>query len=813
MRFAQRARRALSIAALSEPLFLCPELLVIKPLLRRSLAGIRRRASALGVLLLLVPGLTFAAAFQIEDVRIEGLQRVSAGTVFAALPVSAGDLIDDAGIGAAIQTLFRTGYFEDIRIVRDGDVLVVRVVERPAIAEIKIDGNKSIETDQLLKALREAGLAEGQIFKKTVLEGMGQELRRQYVAQGRYGATVSAEAHDLPRNRVRIDLTISEGKVATIKHINIVGNHSFDEPTLLKMFELKTSGMFSWLSSDDKYSREKLSGDLERLESWYRDRGYLRFAVTSTQVSISPQKDAVFITVNITEGDVYTVGDVELSGELMLPAEDLRKLIAMKKGATFSQALMTASSELLSKRLGVEGYTFAKVEGFPEVDEEAKTAKVTFVVTPGDRAYVRRVEFRGNIKTADEVLRREMRQMEGASASTDLIEHSKVRLERLGIFKKVDIETREVPGTSDQVDVFYTVEEQPSGSIGASLGLAQGAGIILGANIQENNFLGSGNTVGFGVSTSQYRKMASLNYADPYFTKDGVSVGYSLGVTQTDYGELNLTSYSTDSYTANTNFSYPYSDTGRIGLGFGVESLTLKPGVLSTVELLEFILKNGDQFNMLTTNFNWSESNLNRGQLPTRGASKRVRFELTVPGSDLEFYRLTYTGHYYRPLSGDLTFHLRQEVGYGDGYGNTQDLPFFKNYFGGGFDSVRGIKRNTLGPEDTPIFPELTRSNAFGGNVTANGSAEVLFPVPFLKDRRNIQAALFLDAGNVFDTNCGNNQVDCAAPNIGDLRYSTGLSGIWLSGFGPIQLSFAKVLNAQSTDETEFFQFSFGQTF
>lgn len=806
-------RRALRVALLSEISIPCPETLTIKSLLRRSLSGLLRRARALGALLLLVPGLVLAAAFQIEDVRIEGLQRVSAGTVFAALPVGAGDLIDAAGISAAVQSLFKTGYFEDIRIVRDGNVLVVRVVERPAISEIKIEGNKSIETDKLLKALRDAGLAEGQIFRKTVLEGMGQELRRQYVAQGRYGATVNAEAHDLPRNRVRIDLTISEGKVATIKHINIVGNHSFDEKTLLKLFELKTTGWLSWLSSDDKYSREKLSGDLERLETWYRDRGYLRFAVTSTQVSISPQKDAVYITVNIAEGDVYKVGDVELSGQLMLPEADLQQLVLMKKGTVFSQAVMTATSELLSKRLGAEGYTFAKVEGFPEVNETDKTAKVTFVVTPGDRAYVRRVEFRGNTKTADEVLRREMRQMEGASASTDLIEHSKVRLERLGIFKKVDVETREVPGTSDQVDVFYTVEEQPSGSIGASVGIAQGAGIILGANIQENNFLGSGNTVGFGVSTSTYRKMASINYADPYFTKDGISVGYALAVTQTNYGQLNLMSYSTDSYTANANFSYPYSDTGRIGFGFGVESLKLKPGFLTTLELLDFINKNGDQFNMLTSNFNWSESDLNRGQLPTRGSSERIRFELTVPGSDLEFYRLTYTGHYYHPISGDLTFHLREEIGYGDGYGNTQGLPFFKNYYGGGFDSVRGIRLNTLGPQDTPLFPSLTVSNPLGGNVDANGSAEVLFPVPFLKDRRNMQLALFLDAGNIFDTGCGKNQVGCSAPDVGNLRYSTGLSGIWLSGFGPIQLSFAHVLNAQSIDQTEFFQFSFGQTF
>ncbi|MFZ5653028.1 MAG: outer membrane protein assembly factor BamA [Pseudomonadota bacterium] len=772
-----------------------------------------RRFGLPAALLMLLPRLALAAVFQIEDVRIEGLQRVSAGTVFAALPVSPGDLIDDAGIRAAVETLFRTGYFEDIRIGRDGDVLVVRVVERPAVAEIHIEGNKSIETDQLLKALRDAGLAEGQIFRQAVLDGISQELRRQYVAQGRYGASVNAEARELPRNRVAIHIDIVEGKVAAIKHINIVGNRSFPTEQLLKQFELKTTGFWSWFSNDDKYSREKLSGDLERLESWYRDRGYLQFEVTSTQVSISPQKDAVFITVNVREGDVFKVSEVELGGEPILPEEELSRLIVLREGMIFSQVLMTTSSELITKRLGVEGYTFAKVEGFPEIDEANKTAKVTFFITPGDRAYVRRIEFRGNTKTADEVLRRELRQMEGASASTTLIEHSKTRLERLGIFKTVEVETREVPGTSDQLDVIYTVEEQPSGSIGASLGFAQGAGVILGANIQENNFLGSGNSVGFGVSTSEYRKLASFNFANPYFTKDGVSVGYSLAFTETDYGEFNLSSFSTDSVTLNANFSYPYSDTGRIGFGAGIETLKLDPGFFTSLEIIDFLQQNDDSYNMFSANVQWSESTLNRGVLPTNGRSHRVGFEMTVPSSDLEYYKLTYAGNYYRPLTGDLVLHLRSDLGYGGGFGDTERLPFFKNFFGGGFGSVRGIKRNTLGPQDTPLFPDLDDSDAFGGNVRMEGSVEVLFPVPFLPDRRNVQMAAFLDAGNVFDTDCGSQQVNCFEPDLGELRYSTGLSGIWLSGFGPIQVSFGSVLNADSEDETEFFQFSFGQTF
>lgn len=754
-----------------------------------------------------------AVVFQVEDVRIDGLQRVSAGTVFAALPVNPGDLIDDRGIRTAVETLFRTGYFEDIRIERDGDVLVVRVVERPAVAEINIDGNKAIETDQLLKALRDAGLAEGQIFRQAVLDGMSQELRRQYVAQGRYGASVTSEARELPRNRVAIDLDIVEGKTAAIKHINIVGNQSFEAKELFKLFELKTTGLFSWISGNDKYAREKLSGDLERLESWYRDRGYLQFEVTSAQVSISPEKDAVYITININEGDVFEVTEVELGGAPILAEEEIRKLILLREGMTFSQALMTSSSELIARRLGVEGYTFAKVEGFPEIDQAEKTAKVTFFITPGDRAYVRRIEFRGNTKTADEVLRREMRQMEAASASTTLIDHSKVRLERLGHFKTVEVDTREVPGTSDQVDIVYTVEEQPSGSIGASLGFAQGAGIILGANIQENNFLGSGNSVGFGVSTSEFRKLAALNFANPYFTKDGISVGYSLAYTETDFGQFNLSSFTTDSITLNANFSYPYSDTGRIGFGAGVESLKLDPGFFTSLEILDFLQQNGDNYNMFSGNVQWSESTLNRGMLPTNGRSHRVSLEMTVPSSDLEYYKLTYAGRYYRPITGDLVFHLRSDFGYGGGFGDTERLPFFKNFFGGGFGSVRGVKRNTLGPQDTPLFPDFDDSDAFGGNVRIEGGAEILFPVPFMRDRRNMQMSVFLDAGNIFDTDCGDFQNNCFTPDLGELRYSTGVSGIWLSGFGPIQVSFATILNEGSDDETEFFQFSFGQTF
>ena len=766
----------------------------------------------LPLLLSFVSVLANAEVFQVEDIRIEGLQRVSAGTVFASMPISAGDLIDDESIREATRALFQTGYFDDIRVARDDNVLVIIVTERPAIAEINIIGNKAIETEQLIDALHGAGLAEGQIFKQAVLQGMSQELRRQYVSQGRYGADVVAEVIDLPRNRVAVTLTIDEGSVASIKHINVVGNSAFDDDTLIALFELKTTGLLSFFLNDDKYAREKLSGDLERIESWYLDRGYLKFTIDSTQVSINPDRDTVFITVNITEGDVYKVNKVELAGEMVIPEEHLLLLVVMREGLTFSQALMTRTKELFIRRLGVEGYTFAEVEAYPEIDEEEKTAKVTFFVNPGKRAYVRRIEFRGNTKTDDEVLRREMRQLEAASASTELIEHSKVRLERLGHFKEVTVETREVPGTNDQLDIFYTVEEQPSGSVGASLGVAQGSGIILGGNIQEKNFLGTGNSVSFGVSRSQYRTNATVSLNDPYFTKDGVSAGYRFSFVATDYGDFDVAEYTSDSFTTGVSFGYPLTETSRINYGLSVESLSIDVGVFPSLEIVQFIKDNGDNYTMLTGNLNWSRSTLNRGVLATRGASQRAGVEFTLPGLDLEYVKFSYSAQYYKAVTRSLTLRLRTDLGYGIGLADSDRLPFFKNYYGGGFNSVRGFKRNSLGPQDTPD-PRVDDPDPFGGNVKMVGSAELIFPVPFMKDKRSVQAVVFFDAGNIFDTECNEFQKNCFSPDLGELRYSFGIGGTWISGFGPITVSLASPLNDNEFDETEVFQFSMGQGF
>ncbi len=838
------------------------------------------------VLMIAAPVFCSAEVFEIQDIRIDGLQRVSAGTVFASLPVGVGDLVDNNAIRNASRALFRTGYFDDIKMGRDGNVLVIVLRERPAISVISIEGNKSIETDQLLQALRENGLAEGQILREAILESMSQELRRQYVAQGRYGAKVETKVEDLPSNRVSIHIDVEEGSVAKIKHINIVGNQSFPEDDLLSNFELKTSGLFSFFSSSDKYSKEKLSGDLERLESWYLDRGYLKFSIDSTQVSVSPDKESVYITINVTEGDIYTVGEVDFAGDPILSEDELQRLVLLKQSETFSQVLMTSSSEFMTKRLGNEGYTFAEVKGYPRLNDEEKTADVTFFINPGKRAYVRRIEFRGNTKTMDEVLRREMRQMEGASASTALIEHSKLRLERLGFFKEVESEIRPVAGTSDQLDVVYTVEEQPSGSIGASVGFSQGYGLVLGANLQENNFMGTGKRVGIGINNSEYRTTLSFNYTDPYFTKDGVSAGFNIYFRETDYDEANLSNYTTDSFGLSTNFGYPLSENERLGFGFGYEKLTIDThkgridfvgdtsGLYydyftdSQAELIEnngtvnyfdlndnqtydppaeetlssreidapylaseiqrFLDEQGDNYDIFTLDLSWVKSTLNRGIFATRGARQRFGFEVTVPGSDIEYYRASYETEYYRPITKSLTLKLHGDLGYADGFGDTDRLPFFKNYYAGGFGSVRGFQRNTLGPRETQpclaggqpfqYYKEQCRTidddDPIGGNVLITGGVELLFPLPFIKDQRSVQTSVFLDVGNVFDTDCGSKEEDnCSEPELSELRYSIGIGGTWLSGFGPLTFSLAKPLNKNSLDEEEVFQFSLGQTF
>ncbi len=753
-----------------------------------------------------------AQEFVVEDIRIEGLQRVSPGSVFAALPARVGESMDTATIGNTIRALFQTGFFSDIDIEREGDVLVVRVEERPVISEVNLAGNKVIKTESLIDNLNQNGLSEGQIFKPETLDGIARALEREYVAQGHYGAVIETETRLLPRNRIAIDIDVTEGKKSAIKSINIVGNEVFSDQELLDEFELTTTNLLSWFRNDDKYARERLSGDLERLESFYLDRGYLRFSIHSTQVAVSEDKRDVFITINISEGTTYEIANVDLLGDMVIPQAVLENMILVRSGDTYTQALITSTKELMTTQLGNLGYTFAEVEDIADIDDANRTVDLSFFVNPGSRVYVRRIEFRGNTRTEDEVLRREMRQMESAAASNQLIEAGKIRLDRLGFFSEVESETVPVPGTNDQIDVIYNVEEQPSGSISASLGYAQYSGLILGLSLEENNFVGSGNTVGISINRSAYQDSYQFSYGNPYFTPDGVSAGFSIYSTATDYGELNISTYTTDAIGLDLNFGYPTSELSRINFGFGYENLDVKTGAFASDEITS-IGVGGSTFESFKLQAGWFYSTLNFGVLPDRGRSLTFNLETSLPGSDLSYYRLTADAQTFIPLVFSTTLRLSTTLGYGESYGKTDRLPFFKNFYAGGFGSVRGFRDNELGPRESPIPDVPLEPQPIGGNMLTLASAELILPTPFLPDPRSVQAVLFVDAGNVFDTKCAPTQANCFSPDFEELRFSAGLGVTWITGIAPISFSLGKVFNASVLEEEEFFQFSLGQTF
>lgn len=769
------------------------------------------------VLLLTLTFSLSAFGFTISDIRVEGLQRVPAGSVFGAVPVNVGDDVDQMDVRQIIRSLFETGMFNDVKVGRDGNVLVIIVEERPSIDSIEIEGNKAIKTEALLEGLSKSGLAEGQIFKKVTLEHIRSDLERQYVSQGRYGANIKTEVKELPRNRVAININVSEGSVSGIRHINIVGNKVYDDATLLEMLELKLPSLFSFYTKDDQYSREKLTSDLETLESWYLDRGYLNFSVDSTQVSISPDKEDVYITVNVTEGEQFTVDGVEIAGELHdVPEGNIRALLVVGEGQIFSRERMTVSEERIERALGNSGYTFASATGQPVADEKDNTVKVKFFVDAGQRAYVRRITFRGNTVTQDEVLRREMRQMEGGWASTAQIERSRVRLQRLGFFKEVNVETPSVPGVEDQIDVNYSVEEQPSGSISATLGFAQDTGLILGVNYQESNVFGTGNSVNLGVNHSSFQTAYNFSFFDPYFTVDGVSRGYSVFFRSSDFDERNIARFSTDSFGGSVNFGYPISEVSRVGFGFGYENTNIKEGAFPAQEISQFLASEGNKFNLISLTASYSMSALNRGLLPTRGRSQELSFEVTVPGSELQFFRLRYNGQIYFPLIRPLTLRLSTKMGYGDAYGSTDVYPFYKHFYAGGFGSVRGYETSSLGPRATPSPRDpFTRRdpNPIGGNVLISGSAEVLFPLPFVEDQRQIKSVLFMDAGNVFNTNCPRISTICHDIDEGELRYTAGIAVTWITGFAPISFSLGMPINEKVGDDAKTFQFELGKTF
>jgi outer membrane protein insertion porin family len=781
---------------------------------------------------LMLPALVHAqsGSFTVEDIRLQGLQRVSAGTVFNVLPVSVGDEVDPARVRQIIRSLFESGYFSDVRVGRDGNVLVVRLDERPAIDSIAIEGNRLIRTPQLLEGLSTHGLREGEIFRRATLERIGMELERQYFSQGRYNATIDTQVTELPRNRVAVNIKITEGRPASIRHINVVGNQAFSNAALLDIMELKHPSVLSFIRNDDKYSREKFAGDLERIESFYLDRGYVEFEIESTQVSLTPDRRQVYLTINVSEGRPHEIGSVEIIGEFRdIRPELLRPLLLVEPGQTFSRALVTASEERLTQAMGNAGYTFASASGIPDLGDNGKV-DIRFFVDAGQRAYVRRIEFRGNKVTQDEVLRREMRQMEGGWASTAMIELSKLRLERLGYFHEVNVETPEVPGTDNQIDVLFTVEEAPSGSISATMGFAQGMGLMLGASYQENNVLGTGNSLAVALDWSRFEQSARFNYFNPYYTLDEISRGYHAFYRRRDFRRQDLVAFSDEAYGVGVNFGMPLSETQRFQFGVDLERTDIgaaRDG--HPPEIREFIERDGSIALNYKFRTSWTSTTLNRALFPTRGAAQGLSAEISVPGSDVTFYKLGYNANYYFPLTNRFTVRLRGKLSYGDAYGRTERLPFYEHFYAGGFGSVRGFQRNTLGPRTSPVMIEWPvddegttelvpwgrpEGEPFGGNLLVEGGAELIFPMPFLQQAtRSARPVLFFDAAQVFNTNCPPFSVNCFGFDAGEIRYSAGIGVNWLTPMGPMSFSYSRPFNIGPHDRVERFQFELGRQF
>jgi outer membrane protein insertion porin family len=795
--------------------------------------------------LLLITQLNAFDEFLVSDIRIIGLQRVSTGSIFNVIPISVGDKIDMRKSSDITRSLFSTEQFDDIQIAKDGNTLIISVVERPSISAIDISGNKALKTEQLLESLDGVGIKDGEVYKRSTLEQVRSELIRSYASNGRYGADVEIEEIPKPRNRLEISIVVDEGKTAKIEKINIIGNEAFANDELIDGFELSEGSFFSFLNNDNAYSREKLKGDIETLESFYRDRGYLKFSIESSQISLSKDMKKIFINFNVFEGKKYTISDAKVVGDIPIEEEIYNPIISSLNNLTYSQAQITSIEEFFTNILGNRGYAFAEVSGSPEIKEDSNEVKIIFTVKPGKRTYTRKILFSGNNVTQDYVLRREMRQFEGAWSSNNSIEAGKVRLERLGYFKGVDVETIPVPDTDDQIDILYSVEEETTGSVGGNIGYSD-FGLMLGFNLQEQNFLGTGNTVGIGVNKNIYTESYNISFLDPYATKDAVSLGYNLYFRETDYGEFNVANYLSNSQGIGMQFGYPISDTQRINLGITYDKTNIDIGTQPAREIWDFINAEGSVFETINVQTSWQRITLNRGMFPTDGSSTVISLSSTIPGGDIDYARINVRQKYYQPISKGLVFGFNLDLGYLTAFGDTKETPFFQNFYAGGPRSLRGFESNTLGPRSTeaPCYefnysegtcPNLIDSDgdgildipyynpyanseynkrvSIGGNIKVEGSLQLIFKLPFIEDQRSMRSAFFFDFGNVFSDNCKEYQFNCYKPSIEDLRYSYGVGVTWITGFGPMSFAISKPTNAGQYEETKEFQFTVGNVF
>lgn len=737
--------------------------------------------------------------FTVQDIRLEGIQRVEAGTVFSYLPIKVGETLDDEKAAQAIKTLFATGFFKDVRIETEGNVVIVALEERPAIAQIDFVGLKEFEKDQLIKGLKDIGVAVSRTFDRATLDKAEQELKRQYLSRGRYAVEITTTITPLDRNRVAINFNINEGETAKIKQINIVGVNSFREKDLLAIMEQRTSSWNSWYTKSDQYSKQKLAADLETLRSHYLDRGYLEFNIESTQVSISPDKKNIFITISINEGERYIVSSVKLAGDLILTEEEFKKSVTIRAGDIFSREKLNESTKAISDRLGAQGYAFANVNASPEIDKEKRQVAFTLFVDPGKRVYVRRINITGNSKTRDEVIRQEMRQMEGAWYDADRVAASRERIDKTSYFSEVNVETPPVPGTSDQVDVNVNVAEKSTGNISLGAGYSSSEKVILSGSISQANIFGSGKFLSLQMNTGKLNRTIGINYTNPYFTVDGISQGFDLyhrNVNPTTLGYA----FKSQSTGGGIRFGFPIGEKETLSFGLAIDQtkINIDPVTSATpVQYIDFQKEFGKSNITLPATISWASDTRNSAIYPTTGGLQRVGLEVALPGLDLTFYRLTYQNQRYFSLTKDVVLMLSADLGYAAGY-HGQNLPFYKNFYAGGIGSVRGYDTASLGPVN-PAYVD-TR---LGGTRKIVFNTELLMPLPGVD--KSFRFGPFFDAGNVF--------TDTYTMSSEGLRMSYGLSAAWLSPLGPLKFSLGQPINQKSNDKLQKFQFQLGTVF
>ena len=750
--------------------------------------------------LLVLSPWAWAEAFMVRDIQVQGLDRIAAKTVLNYLPIRAGQTFDDAQSGEVIRSLFQTGLFEDVKLARNDDVLVISVVERPAIGDITVTGNTKIKTEQLLQGLKAAGIGKGDTLDKAALNKVQRELEAQYLSQGNYGVVINTEIQPLANKRVRIAIKISEGAIAKIQEVKIIGNKAFPESVLLKQLESGTRGLLSlpFLSTRDQYAKEKLAGDLDVLTSYYRDRGYLNFEILSNDVKLTPDKKGVYITINVYEGDQYRIGRVTVTGDANLSQGQINQAVTLQEGAVFSQKKLEETRKNLGKLIGKEGYAFAKVGATPDLDQVNKTIGINLILQTGKRTYVRRINIRGNNRTRDEVYRREMRQLESSWFSAEQVERSKIRLQRLPYVEDVQITTEPVAGTADQVDLNIVVSERSANNFQIGAGYSQSQGVLANLSINQDNFMGTGKKVGLDIDTSKANRNLEISYTNPYYTADGVSRGMSIYYNKYDAAKEDISDYASNKLGASINYTFPISEHDSFSFNVGFEQREIVPGQDAATHITDFLAKHGDTYKQLPVTLSYVHDTRNRSIFPTEGQRHRIAIQGAAPGSDLQYQKISYDGAYYKALNEDYTLGLKARVAGGTGSGDLDGLPFFEKYMAGGIRTVRGYDQNSLGPKDS-------KGDPMGGDLLVVGKAEVQFPVPLARDVKSVKMSAFVDAGNVYDKS--------GDFDSGEIRTSVGVGAVWLSPFGPLELSYAKPLNAKDGDDEQSWQFSIGASF